>query len=105
MLRLFDDIGHACQRAATERPLCCFDVQRDGTACSSVFLLRVVLQEPHADIRRYRVEAATVNDTCAGLCRALLVRIDHLSNPLHLAGEITIVCTRLDAGSNQFRAV
>ena len=46
-----------------------------------------------------------MDDLGAGLRRFLMVRVDHLTYPLHFASQIAVMRTRIDAGRNEFRTI
>ena len=67
--------------------------------------LRLPLQKPHADVHRYRVEAAAMNNTGAAFDSGLVMFIDHLANPLRFAGKVAVVRAVFYASFNQRRTI
>ena len=97
-----NNVDHAGQRAATRGALGRLHIEADLFAIRAVFLLGGVLEKPDAHIHGNGVKTTAMHDTCAGLASALLVRIDHLSYPLHLPSEIAVIRSRVGAGCHKF---
>ena len=64
-------------------------------------MLGRLLQEPHTDVHRHRIESAAMHDTCASLLRARLVLVDHLANPVNFAREIAVMGSGFDTSGDE----
>ena len=54
-------------------------------------LAGLLVQEPHAEVRRDRVEAAAVHDPRAALLRRRMAAVDRLADEERLAGQVDVV--------------
>ena len=73
--------------------------------CRLLQLARLLVQEPDAEVRRDRVEAAAVHDARAGLCRARVEAVDRLTDEERLAGQVDAVGPGVRACLDQRHAV
>ncbi len=103
LTRFLHDIEHAGDSAAAGTALHCSDEQYNFPQWLAVSRLSFLLQVVHADIRWNRIEAATIDDARTALLRTALVRVDHLADPLPLAGEVAIVRALRNACRDQRR--
>lgn len=102
---LLDDVEHAGERAAAQPALGRPDAQPDAFQRLAETLAGVLLQKPHAQVGRNRIEAAAVHDARAAGDSRVGVPVQHRAHPRHLAGQVAVVGAALGAGRDQLGAV
>lgn len=81
------------------------DPHGDPLARCSELLDGALLGEPHAEVRRDRIEPAGVDDPRSGRRSGVSVGIDHPAHPLGLPGEVAVVRPGGRDGRHQLGAI